>query len=197
MLSSLISQLPSPLSSVLESVGQSIGSTVANNIDAAALNPQPLPPKEIGDLFADSFDAVALNPQPLPPKEIEAIFEQSDLFPSVSAGPASTLFQETTGGLFAPEASPANMGLEDEFSDIFDEFQFEEAELPSAIEMPDPGAAPGTAIPFPDPSGILPFVPADHESQPGFEMLDASRLPAVEDLPQLRLNELIEPALMF
>lgn len=76
MLSSLIGQLPASLSSVIANVSQNIGS-VSHNIDAVALNPQPLPPKEIGGLFSDTIDAVALNPQPLPPKEIAGIF-QSD-----------------------------------------------------------------------------------------------------------------------
>lgn len=37
-----------------------------SRFDAVALNPQPLPPKEIGAVR--NFDAVLLNPQPLPPK---------------------------------------------------------------------------------------------------------------------------------
>lgn len=37
--------------------------------DAAALNPQPLPPKaSVLEALRSRFDAVALNPQPLPPK---------------------------------------------------------------------------------------------------------------------------------
>lgn len=40
--------------------------------DAVALNPQPLPPKEINfaDFLKGPADLVSLNPQPLPPKEI-------------------------------------------------------------------------------------------------------------------------------
>ena len=43
---------------------------VAHPGDAVALNPQPLPPREmlLGAL-SHHFDAVALNPQPLPPRE--------------------------------------------------------------------------------------------------------------------------------
>ena len=44
---------------------------VADPGDAVALNPQPLPPREmlLGAL-SHHFDAVALNPQPLPPREV-------------------------------------------------------------------------------------------------------------------------------
>ena len=46
---------------------------VSNHLDAVALNPQPLPPKEIGaGSFVNRFDAVAVNPQPLPPRELVA-----------------------------------------------------------------------------------------------------------------------------
>ena len=41
-----------------------IGKT--SRFDAVALNPQPLPPKEIGSAVRN-YDAVMLNPQPLPP----------------------------------------------------------------------------------------------------------------------------------
>ena len=44
--------------------------TLSHRFDAVALNPQPLPPREalLGGL-AHRFDTVALNPQPLPPRE--------------------------------------------------------------------------------------------------------------------------------
>jgi hypothetical protein len=44
--------------------------SLMHNFDAVALNPQPLPPREalLGSLM-HNFDAVALNPQPLPPRE--------------------------------------------------------------------------------------------------------------------------------
>jgi hypothetical protein len=42
-----------------------IGKT--SRFDAVALNPQPLPPKEIGTSVRN-FDTVMLNPQPLPPE---------------------------------------------------------------------------------------------------------------------------------
>jgi hypothetical protein len=43
---------------------------IGHPLDAVALNPQPLPPREalLGSLM-HNFDAVALNPQPLPPRE--------------------------------------------------------------------------------------------------------------------------------
>jgi hypothetical protein len=43
---------------------------IGHPLDAVALNPQPLPPREalLGSL-RHNFDAVALNPQPLPPRE--------------------------------------------------------------------------------------------------------------------------------
>jgi hypothetical protein len=45
-------------------------SALGHSLDAVALNPQPLPPRELamGSLFS-RFDAVSLNPQPLPPRE--------------------------------------------------------------------------------------------------------------------------------
>lgn len=52
-----------------------------SRLDAVALNPQPLPPKEselTARLLPSSlgrFDAVALNPQPLPPREIASAFQ--------------------------------------------------------------------------------------------------------------------------
>jgi hypothetical protein len=65
-------QLQSPLA-----VGATIDVATAARIGIAAdaLNPQPLPPKEIGAAlldFGSVLDPVALNPQPLPPKEIGA-----------------------------------------------------------------------------------------------------------------------------
>jgi hypothetical protein len=43
---------------------------IGHPLDAVAINPQPLPPREalLGSL-RHNFDAVALNPQPLPPRE--------------------------------------------------------------------------------------------------------------------------------
>jgi hypothetical protein len=43
---------------------------IGHPLDAVAINPQPLPPREalLGSLM-HNFDAVALNPQPLPPRE--------------------------------------------------------------------------------------------------------------------------------
>jgi hypothetical protein len=46
---------------------RSLTGAAPSRLDAVALNPQPLPPKE--SWLANRFDAVALNPQPLPPKE--------------------------------------------------------------------------------------------------------------------------------
>jgi hypothetical protein len=48
-------------------------------LDARALNPQPLPPKDAmaSDQTVDFGDEVALNPQPLPPKEDALIFNGS------------------------------------------------------------------------------------------------------------------------
>jgi hypothetical protein len=44
--------------------------SILRSLDAVALNPQPLPPREalLGALH-NRLDAVALNPQPLPPRE--------------------------------------------------------------------------------------------------------------------------------
>jgi hypothetical protein len=44
---------------------------IGHSLDAVALNPQPLPPRELGlASLHNRFDAVALNPQPLPPREV-------------------------------------------------------------------------------------------------------------------------------
>jgi hypothetical protein len=60
-------------------IGSSLGaklslSSIASAVDAVALNPQPLPPRDtvVGKSMslAGRFSAVALNPQPLPPKEL-------------------------------------------------------------------------------------------------------------------------------
>jgi len=43
---------------------------IAHPLEAVALNPQPLPPRELGlSSLLNRLDAVALNPQPLPPRE--------------------------------------------------------------------------------------------------------------------------------
>jgi hypothetical protein len=57
-------------SQINPSSAQSSGPS-AHPLDAVALNPQPLPPRELamGSLL-NRFDAVALNPQPLPPREM-------------------------------------------------------------------------------------------------------------------------------
>lgn len=45
---------------------------IGRHFEAVALNPQPLPPKEINfaDFLKGPADLVSLNPQPLPPKEL-------------------------------------------------------------------------------------------------------------------------------
>lgn len=44
--------------------------SIAHPLDAVAINPQPLPPRELAlGTLLHRFDAVALNPQPLPPRE--------------------------------------------------------------------------------------------------------------------------------
>jgi hypothetical protein len=48
-------------------------SSLWNRFDRVALNPQPLPPKDLGGAFSNPFDSVALNPQPLPPRSQLAI----------------------------------------------------------------------------------------------------------------------------
>src|SRR5687767_7907769 len=44
------------------------------NFDAQALNPQPLPPKELGFQLFGNLNSRALNPQPLPPNELSKLF---------------------------------------------------------------------------------------------------------------------------
>jgi hypothetical protein len=48
-----------------------VSSLLGSRLDAVALNPQPLPPREGLNLsmLGSRLDAVALNPQPLPPRE--------------------------------------------------------------------------------------------------------------------------------
>ena len=48
-----------------------LGGSLLGRLNAAALNPQPLPPHELGiGSLLRRLDAVALNPQPLPPREL-------------------------------------------------------------------------------------------------------------------------------
>lgn len=47
----------------------SLASIASHRLDAVALNPQPLPPRDLLGSVLGRFNAVALNPQPLPPKE--------------------------------------------------------------------------------------------------------------------------------
>jgi hypothetical protein len=43
---------------------------LGHSLDAVALNPQPLPPRELAlNALRHRLDTVALNPQPLPPRE--------------------------------------------------------------------------------------------------------------------------------
>ncbi|HSW25957.1 MAG TPA: hypothetical protein VLJ62_24565 [Burkholderiaceae bacterium] len=44
--------------------------SIGHPLDAVALNPQPLPPRELGGSLHGRLNAVALNPQPLPPHEL-------------------------------------------------------------------------------------------------------------------------------
>jgi hypothetical protein len=57
----------------VELVHDPIGPVVGNRIDAVAVNPQPLPPREFSASVRSSLlDAIAINPQPLPPGELNA-----------------------------------------------------------------------------------------------------------------------------
>jgi len=50
---------------------------IAHPLDAVALNPQPLPPRELAlGSLRNRFDAVALNPQPLPPREAMSLADR-------------------------------------------------------------------------------------------------------------------------
>ena len=63
---SSVARFGSPIDPIAHESPASIG----HSLDAVALNPQPLPPREslLGAL-THRFDDVALNPQPLPPHE--------------------------------------------------------------------------------------------------------------------------------
>ena len=70
-------------------------SPLGHSLDAVALNPQPLPPRELsmGSLFG-RFDAVALNPQPLPPREL-ALNALRSRFDAVALNPQPLPPRET------------------------------------------------------------------------------------------------------
>jgi hypothetical protein len=63
-------------SSLLSLFSQKFSVSASSSMLArAALNPQPLPPKEAGitdGMIVSRFDRVGLNPQPLPPKDLIA-----------------------------------------------------------------------------------------------------------------------------
>jgi hypothetical protein len=51
-----------------------VGFRLFGNLESRALNPQPLPPKELGFQLFGNLNSRALNPQPLPPKELSKLF---------------------------------------------------------------------------------------------------------------------------
>ena len=69
---------------------------LADPLAAVALNPQPLPPRELFAGVADRFSAVAINPQPLPPKESFAGI--ADRLSAVALNPQPLPPKESVGG---------------------------------------------------------------------------------------------------
>ncbi len=68
----------------LKNLGEAVSKSVSH-AGEVALNPQPLPPRELDGLF-DPLETVALNPQPLPPQEASGFAPWS-----VGMGEAATL----------------------------------------------------------------------------------------------------------
>ena len=61
-----VARFTSPIDPIAHRSPASIG----RSLDAVALNPQPLPPRELSGSLLGRLHAAALNPQPLPPHEL-------------------------------------------------------------------------------------------------------------------------------